>query len=97
MLDQHPLFSAMTPASHPEPWPTFEQVLAGLHRDGIYIQSEQLAEFFLVHGLPVDLCYVPAHLRSKALSINQHYQGDMAKPSEQPLDAPSFWFTDLEC
>ena len=66
-----------------EKWPTFEGILQGLHRDGIYIHAEQLAEFMLAHGLPVDLKYVPAYLKQKAILINQNYQGDMARLSEQ--------------
>jgi hypothetical protein len=60
-------------------WDSFEEILDRLHREGIYIHSEQLAEFLLYHGLPVDLQYVPVHLQQKAMQINQHYQGDMAR------------------
>lgn len=60
-------------------WPTFEEILDRLHKEGIYIHSEQLAEFLIFHGLPVDLQYVPVHLQQRATFINQHYQGDMAK------------------
>ena len=66
-----------------EKWPGFAEILQGLHRDGIYIHTEQLAEFMLAHGLPVDLRYVPDYLKQKAIKINQNYQGDMAKLSEQ--------------
>ena len=59
-------------------WPSFAQIMRRLHREGIYLHPEQLAEFLLAHGLPVDLCYVPAHLRAKAVFVNQNYQGDMA-------------------
>lgn len=64
-------------------WHTFKEMLQRLHREGIYIHSEQLAEFLLVHGLPVDLCYVPQHLQSKAIHINHNYQGDMVSLAEQ--------------
>jgi hypothetical protein len=59
-------------------WPTFKMILQRLHAQGIYIHPDQLAEFLLAHGLPVDLCYVPAHLKQKAMAVNQNYQGDMA-------------------
>lgn len=64
-------------------WHTFTEILQRLHREGIYINSEQLAEFMMAHGLPVDLCYVPEHLHSKAIQINQNYQGDMVSLTEQ--------------
>ncbi|MEQ9359483.1 hypothetical protein [Coleofasciculus chthonoplastes] len=64
-------------------WHTFTKILQRLHREGIYIHSEQLAEFMVAHGLPVDLCYVPEHLHSKAIQINQNYQGDMVSLTEQ--------------
>lgn len=70
-------------------WPTFEEILDRLHEEGIYIHSEQLAEFLLFHGLPVDLEYVPACLRQRAIFINQHYQGDMAKSAE--ITTPYSW------
>lgn len=65
-----------------EHWPTFEEILTRLHQEGIYIHAEQLAEFFLTHGLPVHLQYVPAHLQEKARAINENYQGDMARLEE---------------
>ncbi|MGJ3252171.1 MAG: hypothetical protein ACFE0J_13745 [Elainellaceae cyanobacterium] len=65
------------------PWPTFEDMLHRLHAEGIYIHSEQLAEFLLAHGLPVDLRYVPPHLQSKAQHINNHYQGDVAALADE--------------
>ncbi|MEQ8540525.1 MAG: hypothetical protein RIB93_24100 [Coleofasciculus sp. D1-CHI-01] len=65
-------------------WHKFTEILQRLHQEGIYIHSEQLAEFLLAHGLPVDLCYVPEHLHSKAIPINQNYQGDMVSLAEQP-------------
>ncbi len=68
--------------SSKEKWPTFKEILQHLHREGIYIHSDQLAEFFLAHGLPVDLGYVPKRLKEKAKSINKNYQGDMARLEE---------------
>lgn len=65
-------------------WPTFEDILQGLHAQGIYLHSEQLAEFLLAHGLPVHLRYVPAHLRVKAIEVNKNYQGDMVCMIEEP-------------
>jgi hypothetical protein len=62
-----------------EPWSSFEEILERLHRKGVYLHAEQLAEFLLMHGLPVDLCYVGDRLRSKAELVNRHYQGDMAR------------------
>lgn len=70
-------------------WPTFEEILHRLHQEGLYIHPHQLAEFFLAHGLPVDLRYVPTHLRQKATFINDHYRGDMACLAEES-DEPSF-------
>ncbi|MBD0344215.1 MAG: hypothetical protein ICV63_05170 [Coleofasciculus sp. Co-bin14] len=66
-----------------ERWPTFEEILQRLHAEGIYIHSEQLAEFLLAHGLPVHLRYVPEHLRLKAVAINENYQGDMVRVIEE--------------
>ena len=69
-----------TPESNqPIPWHTFSDILKRLHQEGIYIHSHQLAAFFVYHGLPVDLHYVPDHLQQRAASINTHYQGDLAK------------------
>lgn len=65
-------------------WPTFEEILQGLHSQGIYLHYEQLAEFLLAHGLPVHLRYVPAHLRLKAVEVNKNYQGDMVRVIEEP-------------
>lgn len=62
-----------------QPWLTFEEILQRLHQSGIYIHSEQLAEFFLAHGLPVHLRYVPARLRPRAIKVNENYQGDMVR------------------
>lgn len=70
-------------------WPTFEEILQHLHEQGIYIHAEQLAEFLLGHGLPVHLRYVPAHLRLKAMKINEHYEGDMVRVIEEP--EPPCW------
>jgi hypothetical protein len=73
-------------------WQTFEEILQRLHKQGIYIHSEQLAEFMLRHGLPVHLRYVPAHLRSKAIEVNQNYQGDMVRQIEE-LEQPCWDFS----
>jgi hypothetical protein len=78
-----------------ERWPTFEEILKGLHKQGIYVHSEQLAEFLLAHGLPVHLRYVPSHLRHKALQVNQNYQGDLVQVIEE-LDQPSWDFSWME-
>lgn len=72
-----------------ENWHSFREVLRRLHAEGIYIHSEQLAEFFLAHGLPVDLCYVPQRLKEKAIDINNNYRGDMARSEE--VDDGSVW------
>jgi hypothetical protein len=60
-------------------WHTFPEILRRLHQEHIYIHPDQLAEFMLFHGLPVDLRYVPKHLVQRAKLINDNYQGDMAK------------------
>jgi hypothetical protein len=73
--------STQIPAA--QTWYTFEGILRRLHREGIYIDSDQLAEFLLLHGLPVQLRYVPTHLRQRAIAINQNYQGDMAQLVEE--------------
>ncbi|MBD0364225.1 MAG: hypothetical protein ICV55_15875 [Coleofasciculus sp. C3-bin4] len=73
-------------------WQTFEEILQRLHKQGIYIHSEQLAEFLLRHGLPVHLRYVPAHLHSKAIQVNQNYQGDMVRQIEE-LEQPCWDFS----
>lgn len=73
-------------------WPTFEELLQRLHTQGIYIHSEQLAEFLLEHGLPVHLRYVPPHLRLKAIQVNENYQGDMACLIEE-LEPPCWDFS----
>ncbi len=66
------------------PWHTFEDILLRLHAEGIYIHADQLAEFYLAHGLPVDLSCVPDQLQEKARRINANYQGDMAHLEEIP-------------
>ncbi|MDX2245060.1 MAG: hypothetical protein NW224_30655 [Leptolyngbyaceae cyanobacterium bins.302] len=66
------------PRSSPR-WHTFEDVLARLHQEGIYLHPHQLAEFFVWHGLPVDLRYVPSRLQQRATQINDNYLGDMAR------------------
>jgi hypothetical protein len=68
------------------PWPTFEDILHRLHQEGILIHPHQLAEFFLMHGLPVDLCYVPNHLQQKAAFVNNNYMGDMAQLKKAPVE-----------
>ncbi|MBE9177925.1 hypothetical protein IQ268_04920 [Oculatella sp. LEGE 06141] len=75
-------FNQAVPDEQPQSfsdWPTFKRLLQRLHAEGIYIHSDQLAEFLIVHGLPVDLCHVPHHLHAKARVINQNYRGDMAQ------------------
>ncbi|NJK53548.1 MAG: hypothetical protein HC936_13385 [Leptolyngbyaceae cyanobacterium SU_3_3] len=72
----------------PNRWPTFAELVVRLHGEGIYIHPDQLAEFLLSHGLPVDLCYVPDRLKQKAEAVNSHYQGDMARLEE--MNDP-FW------
>jgi hypothetical protein len=72
-----------------ERWHNFEDILQGLHAEGIFIHPEQLAEFLLAHGLPVHLRYVPAHLRDKAIELNENYQGDMVRVVEEP--EPPYW------
>lgn len=66
-----------------EPWHSFADILRRLHQERIYIHPEQLAEFFLRHGLPVDPAYVPPHLQETAERINRNYQGDMARLDTQ--------------
>ncbi len=52
----------------------------------IYIRVDQLVEFMLAHGLPVDTEYVPERLQKKAKVVNANYQGDLAQVSQQPDD-----------
>jgi hypothetical protein len=82
------------PALHDQPWSSFEEILERLHRDGVYLHSEQLAAFLVMHGLPVDLCYVDDRLRAKAEQINLHYQGDMARLEELDTPSPHFVSSD---
>lgn len=63
----------------PHEWHTFQDILQRLHNEGVYIHAEQLAEFMLVHGLPVPPSYVPDRLKEKAQFINEHYRGDLAR------------------
>jgi hypothetical protein len=65
-------------------WSTLAEIVYCLHLEGIYIRVEQLAEFMLLHGLPVDLQYVPKRLQEKAKAINANYQGEGAQVSLQP-------------
>lgn len=77
-----------------EKWHTFKEILQRLHSEGIYIHPEQLAEFLLAHGLPVDLRYVPQHLQERAKLVNENYQGQIARFSEE-LDEPYWDFNEL--
>jgi hypothetical protein len=77
------LLAKEQPALKDESWHTFEEILSRLHAEGIYIDADQLAAFLLHHGLPVHLRYVPPHLRDKAMTVNQSYQGDMAQLIEE--------------
>lgn len=70
-----------------EPWHSFEDILNRLHGEGIYLNAEQLATFFTYHGLPVNLRYVPEALRERAHLINIHYQGDLARIDNRPIEA----------
>ena len=60
-------------------WHTFEEILRRLHQEGIYVHPHQLAKFYIYHGLPVDLRYVPEQLQQRATRINDNYLGDMAR------------------
>lgn len=71
------------PQTQKPSWQTFESILRRLHQEGIYVDADQLAEFFLSHGLPVHLRYVPDRLKQKAIAINQNYRGDMAQLVEE--------------
>jgi hypothetical protein len=64
------------------PWHTFEDILYRLHQEGILLHPHQLAEFFLMHGIPVDLRYVPESLQQRAIALNGSYRGDMARLDE---------------
>lgn len=83
-----PRFLPTLADSQAQGWQTFEQILAQLHAEGVYVHADQLAEFLLCHGLPVHLRYVPAHLQQRAIVINENYQGDMAQLVLEPQD----WF-----
>lgn len=76
-----------TQAQQNQGWHYFAEILRRLHTEGLYIHPDQLAEFMLAHGLPVDLRYVPKHLLSKAIAINNNYQGDMATVIEELEDS----------
>ncbi|MGI0488724.1 hypothetical protein ACN4EK_25220 [Pantanalinema rosaneae CENA516] len=73
-------------------WHSFPQILQRLHQEKILIHPDQLAEFMLMHGLPVDLQYVPPHLQQKAQQINTHYQGDLARVETIPEPTQMFLF-----
>lgn len=73
-------------------WHTFPQILHRLHQERIFIHPEQLAEFMVMHGLPVDLQYVPQHLQQRAQQINTHYQGDLAQLADSPEPSQMFLF-----
>ena len=83
----HQLGGVPIPQKH---WPTFAETLYRLHKEGLYIHADQLAEFMIVHGLPVDLQYVPSNLQEKARALNANYQGDMVRLSENSDDY--FWY-----
>jgi hypothetical protein len=72
------------PSLQNEPWSSFEEILERLHQSGIFIHAEQLAKFLLMHGLPVDLCYVGDGDRPQAEQVNRHYNGDMARLEALP-------------
>lgn len=76
-------------------WSTLGAILYRLHLEGIYIRIDQLAEFMLLHGLPVDLEYVPKRLQEKAKVMNANYQGDLAQVSLQP-DGYEWYVANLE-
>ncbi|MBL1177720.1 hypothetical protein [Pantanalinema sp. GBBB05] len=73
-------------------WHSFPQILQRLHQEKILIHPDQLAEFMLMHGLPVDPQYVPQHLQQKAHQINTHYQGDLARLESTPEPTQMFLF-----
>lgn len=79
-------------------WHTFEEILQCLHQSGIYIHADQLAQFLLAHGLPVHQRYVPPHLHTKAIAIEENYRGDMVREIEE-LEPPCWdysWMEDIE-
>ena len=49
----------------------------------------------LLHGLPVDLEYVPKRLQEKAKVVNANYQGDLAQITQQP-DRYEWYVANLE-
>ncbi len=63
---------------------TLSEILYRLHLEGIYIRLDQLVEFMLLHGLPVDLEFVPERLQEKAKAMNTNYQGERAQVSLVP-------------
>jgi hypothetical protein len=69
-------------------WVTFEKMLLRLHKEGMYLHPEQLAEFLLFHGIPVHLRYVPSHLKQRAIAINENYQGDMVQLIDEWDETP---------
>lgn len=71
-------------------WQTFEEILKRLHQEGVYLHPHQLATFFVWHGLPVDLQYVPMDLKQRASQINDNYLGDMARL--ETVDEP-LWYS----
>ncbi|MBD1861108.1 MULTISPECIES: hypothetical protein [Trichocoleus] len=75
-------------SSSQQHWHSFSHMLKRLHAEGVYLHPQQLAEFLVVHGLPVDLRYVPERLQQKAMSINAHYNGDMAALAEDSEEQP---------
>jgi hypothetical protein len=89
---QSPNLEFTESVSHATTWHTFPQILHRLHQERIFIHPEQLAEFMVMHGLPVDLEYVPNHLKQKADQINTHYQGDLAQLEAAAQPAQMFLF-----
>jgi hypothetical protein len=90
--DASQFISSPDRTASPDRWHTFAEILQRLHRERIYIHPDQLAAFFLFHGLPVDLNYVPEHLQEKAKQINANYRGDLAQLEEVPDLAQLFPF-----
>lgn len=84
--------TAKRPKSSTEHWHTFTDILQRLHQEHILIHPEQLAEFMVRHGLPVDLRFVPKHLQQRAKVINANYQGDMARLEAVAESSHSFPF-----
>ncbi|NET55953.1 MAG: hypothetical protein F6K47_07220 [Symploca sp. SIO2E6] len=88
--------SKLSSQQQDDQWPTFEELLQRLHREGIYIHAEQLAESLLAQGLPVDLRYVPQHLRAKAIEVNQSYQGNMVRLIKEEQDWDYSWMEQVQ-